>query len=60
MAAYLWRHGLLREPSFVAEQGHLMGRPGLVEVEVDGVGETPSAVRISGRAVTVWRGMITV
>lgn len=33
MAAYLWRHGLLDRPRFVAEQGHDMGRPGSAIVE---------------------------
>ena len=60
MAAYLWRHGLVREAAYTVEQGHIMGRPGLVEVEVEGVGETPTTVRIAGTAVTVLRGTITV
>ena len=37
-----------------------MGRPGLVEVEVDGEGDEPTGVRIAGSAVTVLRGTITV
>ncbi|MXW27171.1 MAG: PhzF family phenazine biosynthesis protein [Dehalococcoidia bacterium] len=60
MAAYLWRHGLLREASYTVEQGHLMGRPGRVEVEVEGEGDTPMVVRIAGTAVTVLRGSITI
>ncbi|MXY73210.1 MAG: PhzF family phenazine biosynthesis protein [Dehalococcoidia bacterium] len=60
MAAYLWRHGLVREAAYTVEQGHIMGRPGLVEVEVDGEGDTPTTVRIAGTAVTVLRGTITV
>ncbi|MEE9289019.1 MAG: PhzF family phenazine biosynthesis protein, partial [Bacteroidota bacterium] len=28
MAAYLWRYGLIKQPKFVAEQGHWMRRPG--------------------------------
>ena len=60
MAAYLWHHGLLREPAYTVEQGHIMGRPGLVEVEVDGDGDEPATVRIAGSAVTVLRGVITV
>ena len=60
MAAYLWRHGLVREGAYTAEQGHIMGRPGLVEVEVEGEGDTPTTVRIAGTAVTVLRGTITV
>ena len=60
MAAYLWRHGLVREASYTVEQGHIMGRPGHVEVEVEGEGDTPTTVRIAGTAVTVLRGTITV
>lgn len=60
MAAYLWRYGLVREPAYTVEQGHIMGRPGLVEVEVEAEGNTPTTVRIAGTAVTVLRGTITV
>ena len=60
MAAYLWKHDLLRERRYAVEQGHLMGRPGLVGVEVEAEGETPTVVRVSGNAVTVLRGTITV
>jgi len=60
MAAYLWKHGLLREPRFTAEQGHIAGRPGLIEVEVDGQGDEPLEVRISGAAITVLTGVLTV
>ncbi len=60
MAAYLWRYGLVRETSYTVEQGHIMGRPGLVEVEVEGKGSEPTTVRIAGSGVTVLRGTITV
>ena len=60
MAAYLWKYGLVREHRYSVEQGHIMGRPGIVEIEVDGEGEEPDEVRIAGSAVTVLRGMITV
>ncbi len=60
MAAYLWRYSLVRETFYTVEQGHIMGRPGLVEVEVDGEGDEPTGVRIAGTAVTVLRGTITV
>jgi trans-2,3-dihydro-3-hydroxyanthranilate isomerase len=60
MAAYLWKYGLVREPRYTVEQGHIMGRPGLVEVEVDAEGEEPVGIRIAGTAVTVLRGSMTV
>lgn len=60
MAAYLWRHGLIRESRYTVEQGHIMGRPGHIEVEVDAEGDDPVQVRIAGTAVTVLRGTISV
>lgn len=60
MAAYLWKHDLLREPRYTVEQGRFAGRPGLVEVEVDAEGDEPVEVRIAGTAVTVLTGTITV
>ena len=36
MAAYLWHHGLIDNPKFIAEQGHWMGRPGQGYVDVLG------------------------
>ena len=60
MAAFLWRYGLLRGPGFRAEQGHIMGRPGIVEVEVEGDGSNPTVVRVGGTAVTVLTGTIMV
>ena len=42
MAAYLWHHGLLQEPRFIAEQGHWMGRPGQAEVQIVGDGNGDS------------------
>ncbi len=56
MAAYLWHHGLIETPVFIAEQGHWMERPGQVFVEVIGPPEAIEAVKIGGRAVAVLRG----
>ena len=60
MGAYLWKYGLIREPRYTVEQGHIMGRPGIVEIEVDGEGDEPMTVRIAGTGVTVLVGAITV
>lgn len=60
MAAYLWKYGLVRESRYTVEQGYFAGRPGLVDVEVDGEGVDPVQVRIAGTAVTVLTGTITV
>lgn len=56
MAAYLWRYGLITRPSFVAEQGHWMGRPGVAMVEVIGPPEEVENVKVGGRAVAVLVG----
>ncbi len=60
MGAYLWRYGLVREPTYTVEQGHLMGRDGIVRIEVDADGDTPTTVRVAGTAVTVLTGNIEV
>lgn len=60
MAAYLWRHGLLKEPAFVAQQGHWMHRPGQAFVEVVGPPSGIETVKVGGYAVEVMRGEIIV
>ncbi len=59
MAAYLWRYGLLDISTFVAEQGHWMGRPGQAWVEVVGTREDMETVKVGGTAVTVIRGELS-
>jgi trans-2,3-dihydro-3-hydroxyanthranilate isomerase len=56
MAAYLWHYGLIEQPTFTAEQGHWMNRPGTGFVEVIGPREDIETVRVGGSAVTVMRG----
>jgi len=59
MAAYLWHYGLLEQPTFIAEQGHWMGRPGQATVEVIGPPDNIETVRVGGSAVTIVRGELT-
>jgi trans-2,3-dihydro-3-hydroxyanthranilate isomerase len=59
MAAYLWHYGLINTPTWVAEQGHWMGRPGQVSVEVVGAPDAITTVRIGGSAATLIRGEMT-
>jgi trans-2,3-dihydro-3-hydroxyanthranilate isomerase len=59
MAAYLWKYGLIREASFIAEQGHWMGRPGSAIVEIQGSREEILSVSVAGSAVTTVRGELT-
>lgn len=56
MAAYLWRYGLIERPSFLAEQGHWLDRPGQAWVEVIGPPQDIAAVKVGGQTVVVLRG----
>lgn len=58
MAAYLWRHKLIERPTFVAQQGHWMGRPGEAQVQVQAPPEAISGVQVCGYADLVIRGEI--
>jgi len=56
MAAYLWHYNLIDSPTFIAEQGHWMQRPGWAYVEVIGKREVIETVKVGGEAVTIMRG----
>jgi len=58
MAAYLWHHGYLKSPNFIAEQGHDMGRAGTVQVRVSGPCDAIEAVQIGGTGVVVLEGSL--
>lgn len=58
MAAYLWHHGLIDAPAFIAEQGHWMGRPGMARVEVLGPRDAPEGVRVGGQGRVLMRGRL--
>ncbi|CAN5684561.1 PhzF family phenazine biosynthesis protein [soil metagenome] len=60
MAAYLWHYGLIDNPTFVAEQGHWMQRPGQAQVEVIGPRDQIETVKVGGSAVTVIRGELII
>jgi trans-2,3-dihydro-3-hydroxyanthranilate isomerase len=60
MAAYLWHYGLIESPTFIAEQGHWMSRPGQAYVEVVGPPEDIETVKVGGAAVTVFKGELTI
>ena len=60
MAAYLWHYGWIESPTFIAEQGHWMGRPGQAYVEVIGPREDIDTVKVGGAAVTVFKGELTI
>lgn len=56
MASYLWYHGLLEASSFIAEQGHWMGRPGQAEVTCMGTPDNIEGVHVGGNAALVFSG----
>jgi len=58
MAAYLWRHGLVENPDFIAEQGHWMHRPGQAKVQVLGPRENISGIRVGGRGYILMSGKL--
>lgn len=59
MAAYLWHHGLIERPRFVAEQGHWMGRPGQAQVEVLGPSDAITGIRVGGQGYVLMSGVLT-
>lgn len=60
MAAYVWHYGLIDQPSFIAEQGHWMDRPGEASVAVIGPRDNIETVKVGGSAVTVLRGELVI
>ncbi len=65
LGAYLTRHRAAPPPEagitfIVVEQGEEIGRPGTVEVEVEGEGDAIRCVRAGGRAVLALRGKLEI
>lgn len=58
MAAYLWRHGLMSKDSFVAEQGHGLGRPGKARVTRIGSADDLQGVKVAGKGFVLMRGSV--
>lgn len=58
-AAYLWHHGLIDSPTYIAEQGHGMGRPGHARVEVLGPPDAITSVKVAGQAHVLISGNLT-
>jgi trans-2,3-dihydro-3-hydroxyanthranilate isomerase len=59
MGAYLWHYNLIDQPTFKAEQGHWMHRPGLGTVEVIGPRDDIETVKVGGGAATIVRGELS-
>jgi trans-2,3-dihydro-3-hydroxyanthranilate isomerase len=60
MAAYLWHYGLIDQPTFIAEQGHWLNRPGEATVEIIGSRDNIETVKVGGSAVVVFRGELVI
>lgn len=58
MAAYLWASGLMQKDSFIAEQGHDMGRPGQATVTRVGPPDAMTGVKVAGRGHVLMRGQV--
>ena len=58
MAAYLWHHGLMSKDSFVAEQGHGMGRPGMAWVSRVGSNDALQGIKVAGQGFVLMRGSV--
>jgi len=58
MAAYLWRTGLMDKDTFIAEQGHGLGRPGQARVTRVGAAEAMTGVQVAGKGCILMRGTV--
>ncbi|WP_170788175.1 PhzF family phenazine biosynthesis protein [Ruegeria lacuscaerulensis] len=58
MAAYLWKYQLMDKDSFIAEQGHYMGRPGQATVTRVGPPEAMTGIKVAGRGHVLMRGQV--
>jgi len=58
MAAYLWHNGLMQKDSFIAEQGHWMGRPGRARVSRVGPASAMTGIRVAGTGYVLMRGAV--
>jgi trans-2,3-dihydro-3-hydroxyanthranilate isomerase len=59
MGAYLWKNGLIDAPTFIAEQGHWLGRPGQATVEALGLRSDCTGVIVSGQGRIMMRGTLS-
>ena len=58
LAAYLWHHGHIKHPHFIAEQGHDLERPGYAEVNLLGPPDHIHGVRVSGSGYLLMSGQL--
>ena len=58
MAAYVWKHELMDKDSFIAEQGHDMGRPGQARVTRVGAADSMTGIKVVGCGHVLMRGQV--
>lgn len=58
MAAYLWHHGLMTKDTFIAQQGHGMGRPGWARVSRAGPADAMTGIRVAGQGFVLMSGTV--
>jgi len=58
MASYLWHHGLIENTTFVAEQGHMLGRPGRADVRLIGSKDAIEGVEVAGTGHILMSGTL--
>jgi trans-2,3-dihydro-3-hydroxyanthranilate isomerase len=58
LGAYLVRHGVSDGARIVSEQGYEMGRPSVLEIEVDKAAGEVTGIRVGGKSVMVMEGSI--
>ncbi len=58
MAAYLWKYGLMNKDTFIAQQGHDMGRPGQAKVARVGPVDAITGIKVAGQGFVLMRGQV--
>ena len=56
MSSYLYHYGIVKKPSLVCEQGHIIGRPGVGKTLLAGTPEDIREVHVFGEAVASLKG----
>ena len=56
--AYLWKHGLMKKESFIAEQGHVIGPPRKAIVTRVGPPDAMTGIKVSGQGYVLMRGQV--
>jgi len=56
MGSFLYRYGICRDPRMVCEQGHLLGRPGMGVLQLQGSPEKITEVKLFGKGVASLKG----